>query len=145
MYQQQGYTVDAVMPAALETGRFTSLVTLQQPTGEQTADGSPLLAGGDSGDGWNNITGLIQLFGMNAPESDARIRADQTKSIDMVEGIQLRHLLLGGYYPAIQEDANWRAYVTDLNGNGGTYYDLKGVESDSQFTQTRLKLQISDV
>jgi hypothetical protein len=139
MYQSQSYTIDAVMPEALDSGLFVSLVTMQQPTGEQTADGSPLLSGGDSGDGWNNVAGMIDIAAMNGPEADARLRAKQEKSMEMVEGFQFRHLLLGGYYPAIQEDANWRAVVD------GVAWDVTGVESDSQGTQTRLLLQIASV
>jgi hypothetical protein len=139
MYQQMSYDIAAVMPAALATGLFVSLVTMQQPTGAQTTSGAPLLSGGDSGDGWNNVAGMVNIPAMNAPESDARIRADQTKSIEMVEGIQLRHMLLGGYYPAIEENGNWRAMVD------GIAYDVRGVESDSQSQMTRLKLQISSI
>ena len=140
MYQsQQPFEVDVVMPAALETGLFISLVTIQQPTGEQTADGSPLMTGGDSGDGWNNVAGLIDLPAMNGPEADARIRAKTERNPDYIEAFQFRHLLLGGYYPGIEQADNWRAIVD------GQAYDPIGVESDSQKTQTRLLLQLTSV
>lgn len=139
MYQGLAYDTAAVVPAVIASGLPISLVTMQRPTGEQTADGSPLLSGGDSGDGWNNVPGLINLTAMNAPESDLRIRADQDKRMELVEGFQYRHLWIAGYYPVIQENANWRAMVD------GVAYDVKGVESDSQTTQTRLKLQISSI
>jgi hypothetical protein len=139
VYQQQQYTVDYVMPAALETGLLTSLVTIQQPTGAQTADGSPAQTGGDSGDGWNNVAGLINLTAMNAPEAEARIRAKTDRTPEYIEAFQFRHLLLGGYYPQIEQFDNWRAIVD------GQAYDPIGVESDSQHTQTRLLLQLAGV
>lgn len=139
MYQLQTYDITAVMPAALDSGLFVSFVTMQQPTGAQTSTGAPLLSGGDSGDGWNNVAGMINIPAMNAPQSESRLTADQKKELEMVEGYQLRHLLLGGYYPAIQENSNWRAMVD------GTAYDVLGVESDSQSQMTRLRLQISSI
>lgn len=150
MYQsQQPFEVDIVMPAALETGLFVSLVTVQQPTGEQTLDGSPASTGGDSGDGWNNIEGLVNLLAMNAPEADARIRAKTERTTETIEAFQFRHLLLGGYYPQIEQFDNWRCVVDTVpwvaNSPTATTYDPIGVESDSQFTQTRLLLQLAGV
>lgn len=139
MYQLQTYDVTAVMPAALDSGLFVSLVTIQQPTGQQTSTGAPLLSGGDSGDGWNNVAGMIDIPAMNAPQTESRISADQKKELAMVEAYQLRHMLLGGYYPAIEENGNWRAVVD------GVAYDVLGVESDSQSQMTRLRLQISSI
>lgn len=140
MYQsQQPFEVAAVMPAALATGLFISLVTIQQPTGEQTADGSPVMTGGDSGDGWNDITGLINIECMNAPEAEARIRAKTDRSTEYIEAFQFRHLLMNGYYPQVEQFDNWRAVVD------GQAYDPIGVESDSQRTQTRLLLQLAGV
>ena len=139
MYQSQQYLVDYVMPAALDTGLFVSLVTIQEPTGEQTADGSQAQTGGDSGDGWNNVPGLINLTAMDAPEADNRIRAKTDRKPEYIESMQFRHLLLSGYYPQIEQYDNWRAIVD------GQAYDPVGVESDSQRTQTRLLLQLAGV
>lgn len=139
MYQGNAYDLAAVMPAALETGLFVSLVTIQQPIGEQTADGSPIATGGDSGDGWNNVPGLVNIPAMNGPEADARIRAKTDRNVDYIEGFQFRHLLLGGWYPQVEQFDNWRVIVD------GQAYDPIGVESDSQRTQTRLLLQLAGV
>ena len=138
MYQLQGYDIAAVNTAALETGLIISLVTIQQPTGEQTADGSPLMTGGDSGDGWNNVAGMIDLQCMNGPEADARIRAKTNRDVDYVEAFQFRHLFMPGYY-AIEQFDNWRAIVD------GQAYDPLGVEHDSQSQQTRLLMQLAGV
>lgn len=138
MFQDQGYDIVAVNTAALETGLIVSLVTIQQPTGEQTADGSPLMTGGDSGDGWNNVAGMVNLQCMNGPEADARIRAKTNRDVDYVEAFQFRHLFIPGYYPIEQFD-NWRAIVD------GQAYDPLGVEHDSQSQQTRLLLQLAGV
>ena len=139
MYQGNQYSIDAVNEAALDSGLIVSLVTIQQPTGEQTADGSPLATGGDTGDGWNNVAGLINLQCMNGPEADARIRAKTNRDVDYVEAFQFRHLFLPGYYPQIEQFDNWRAIVD------GQAYDPIGVETDSQFSQTRLLLQLAGV
>ena len=139
MYRDIQYDLGAVMPAALETGLFVSLATIQQPTGEQTADGSPIATGGDTGDGWNNVAGLINIPCMNGPEADARIRAKTERQIEYIEAFQFRHLLLDGWYPQIEQFDNWRAIVD------GQAWDPIGVESDSQGTQTRLLLQVAGV
>jgi hypothetical protein len=139
VYQGNQYSIDAVNEAALDSGLIVSLVTIQQPTGEQTADGSPLATGGDTGDGWNNVAGLINLQCMNGPEADARIRAKTNRDVDYVEAFQFRHLFLPGYYPQIEQFDNWRAIVD------GQAYDPIGVETDSQFSQTRLLLQLAGV
>ena len=139
MYQGNAYDIAAVNDAALESGLIVSIVTIQQPTGQQTADGSPLMTGGDTGDGWNNVAGLIDLPCMNGPEADARIRAKTEKQADYIEAFQFRHLFMPGYYPQIEQFDNWRAVVD------GQAYDPIGVETDSQFTQTRLLLQLAGV
>ena len=139
MYQANDYDISAVMPEAIASGLFVSLVTIQEPTGEQTSTGAPARTGGDTGDGWNNVVGLIDIAAMNAPQSESRLTADQHKTTEMVEGFQLRHMLLAGWYPTIAENSNWRAIVD------GTAWDILGVESDSQGTQTRLRLQVATV
>lgn len=139
MYQGNAYSIEAVNVAAFESGLIVSLVTIQQPTGAQTADGSPSATGGDSGDGWNNVAGLINLPCMNGPEADARIRAKTERQTEYIEAFQFRHLFMPGYYPQIEQFDNWRAVVD------GQAYDPIGVETDSQFTQTRLLLQLAGV
>ena len=138
MYQGIEYDLQAVNEEALASGLIVSLVTIQQPTGEQTADGSPIATGGDSGDGWNNVVGMINLECMNGPEADARIRAKTDRNTDYVEAFQFRHLFIPGNY-AIEQFDNWRAIVD------GQAYDPLGVEHDSQNTQTRLLLQLAGV
>jgi hypothetical protein len=139
MYQGNAYDIQAVNEAAIESGLIVSLVTIQQPTGEQTADGSPSPSGGDTNDGWNNVAGLINIECMNGPEADARIRAKTERQTEYIEAFQFRHLFMPGYYPQISEFKNWRAVVD------GQAYDPIGVESDSQGTQTRLLLQLAGV
>ena len=139
MYQGLQYDIDAVMPLAIATGLFVSLCTMQQPTGAQTTTGAPLLSGGTSGDGWNDVGGMVNIPCMSGPEADARVRAKQKKNVEYVEGFLYRHILLSGFYPAIDENSNWRAVID------GTAWDLMGVESDSQGTQTRLLLQLASI
>ncbi len=140
MFQGQGYDILAVMPTAVnDTGLFVSLVTIQEPTGAQTADGSAAMTGGDSGDGWNNVAGLVGIQCMDAPEAEARIRAKTNRGSEYIEAFQYRHLLMAGYFPQVEQFDNWRAVVD------GQAYDPIGVESDSQRTQTRLLLQLAGI
>ena len=149
MYQsQQPFEVEAVIQAVFETGLLVSLVTIQQPTGEQTADGSPIATGGDSGDGWNNVAGMIDLPCMNGPEADARIRAKTERTTETVEAFQFRHLFIPGNY-AIEQFDNWRAVVDTVpwvaNSPTALTYDPVGIEHDSQSSQTRALLQLAGV
>ena len=139
MYQGIAYDLSAVMEEAVDSGLFVSLATVQMPTGEQTADGSPLMTGGDSGDGWKNVAGLVNIPCMDGPEADTRIRAKTDRQTEYIEAFQFRHVLLNGYYPSVEQFDNWRAIVD------GQAYDPLGVEHDSQSQQTRLLLQLAGV
>lgn len=124
--------ISGVMPAALATGLFVSLCTIQRPSGIMTADGTP--------DGtYIDVAGMVGIQCMNAPTSISRITASEQKSARMLESYNSNHCLLGGYYPTIAGNTQWRAVVN------GTSYDILGAESDSQSQMTRLEIQISTV
>lgn len=123
--------IEAVMPALVETGLMRSLVTLQQPDGNSTADGSP------SGV-FVDVAGLTNIVCMNAPEPQGTPSASENKSVDQVESSAERHVLLDKYYAAVPEGNGdgWRAVLD------GVVYDFLGGDADSQRSQTRLKLRI---
>ncbi len=69
MYQGLAFELNAVMPAALETGLFTTtLCTVQLPSGNIGPSGAP--------DGtFVDLTGVVDIQCMSAPPSSARIQA----------------------------------------------------------------------
>ena len=134
MFQGLAYDLAAVMPAALDTGLFVSLCTIQQPDGLLGPSGAP-------SNTFVDIAGLINIPCMDAVPSDARIQATEHKSSEEILTEGWRHVLLNSYYPqCISGDGQgWRAIVD------GTIYDMIGAEDDSQMTQTRLHLRLASV
>lgn len=119
--------LDQVMPAAVATGLFVSLVTIQQPDGETTPSGAP------SGL-WIDVAGMVGIAAMDAPSSVPSITANESKSIDKTTAYNEDHVLLSGYYPGILD--GWRAVVDGVN------YDVLGTEHDSQFKMTRVRITL---
>jgi|SRR6185503_3623443 len=144
MYQGQSYVFDAVVPAVIEAGIANSFATFQEPTGQQTSDGSPARTGGDSGDGYNNVLGYIGIVCMDAPTSNARITADEKKSDLDIESDNSEHVWLAAYKPEIASHTNWRVVVTNAAGDQ-TIFDVLGAECDSQAKTTRVKVNVSTV
>ena len=123
-----------VMPQAVATGLFVSLCTAQAPTGTKTPYGQP--------DGtFANVAGLVNIPCMDAVLSTGTIEATEVKELQDIMSKAFRHTVLNGWYPQFIPGAavGWRVIVD------GTVYDLLGAEQDSQWTQTRLKLQLVTV
>lgn len=130
MKQGLDYDIASVVPAAVNTGRFVSLCTIQQPSGTFGASGAP--------DGtFTNVAGMVNIACMSAPVSNLRIIATEEKTLAEILATKPRHVLLAGYYPTIQ--TNYRAVVD------GTAYDILGVESDSQAQMTRLMVRLASL
>ncbi len=118
MQQGLAYEISAVMAQARGTGLMISVATFQDESGVP-------------------VTGLINIQCQDAPlnTGDRSFSVDEIKSQPQILSQGERHVLLNGYYPAAA--AVWR--------NGGNVvidsltYDILGVESDSQETQTRVK------
>lgn len=146
MYQGITADVAAVMTEANASGLYVSLIQFQEPDGTFGASGAP------SGN-FVNVPGLVDLFSglseigcMDAPLSPGTISALEAKSLAEIEGEGIRHVSLNGYYPAVianwgapNLNMNWRATVDDIT------YEVFGVETDSQTTQTRVKLRLVTV
>lgn len=126
------YSVEAVMPAALATGLFVSLCTIQQP------DGNLIQAGQPSGT-FVNVAGLVNLPCMAPPEASNRITANEVKSEHEIQTFSDLHILLNGWYPQIEDGVvnGWKAVID------GTQFDIMGAESDSQAQMTRMVVRFS--
>ena len=131
MNQAIHYDITQVMPEALATGLFVSLFTAQQPDGVFGSTGAP-------DGGYINVVGLVNIPCMSPPLSEARISANEMKTIEEVAATELHHVLLNSWYPTL--DAGWRngwRCIVD-----GTAYDILGVESDSQMQMTRVLIRL---
>lgn len=126
------YSIAGVMPAALATGLFVSLCTIQQPDGL-------LIGAGEPSGNFVNVAGLVNLKCMNAPLSDSKVSADEKKTEQDIQDFSPTHVLLQGWFPAIETGISqgWIAVID------GVATDILGVESDSQKQMTRLEVRTS--
>lgn len=126
--------IAAVMPAALATGLFVSLCTIQAPDTNPNPDGT-------ANNNFAPIAGLINIPCMDAPQSVERIQATEVKDVAEILAKGMRHVLLGRWFV---DATNWagKGYQAVVDG---ITYDLLGAENDSQSTQTRIDLQLSTV
>ena len=127
---QQGFqnALAQVMPAAVRTGLFRSLATVYKPVRTQGPTGN--FIGTTAA-----VSGLSNIACMDAPNG---FSADETKTEPNILAGSYRHVLLAGWYPLVSNIAAGAGWQVNVDG---TLYDLLGAESDSQQTQTRLKLQ----
>ncbi len=127
MNQSISIDFDAVIQAVVDAGLMQSTVTIQQPSGALTSTGAP--------DGtYTNVTGLVNLQCMDAPENTGSSFSVWEKSEpDKVESFARRHVLLNGYYPELSPSTNWgdvgwRAVVTSsVDGEHQTRLSLRKV------------------
>ena len=133
--------ITQVMPAAVATGLFVSLFTAQEPVPTQEANGAIAFD-------YVNVSGLVNIACMDAPESLANIVATEVRALEEITAAEIRHVLLDAWYP--QLDAGWRGENADGKGAwialvDGFQYEIAGVESDSQQTQTRVRMKLATV
>lgn len=135
--------ISQVMDAAIGSGLFVSLCTIQQPDGALDAGGAP------SGT-YVDVPGLVNIPCMSAPSSVGKISAQEQKSITEILATNYRHVLLAGYYGNVAitgtngvtyygPQPNMRAVID------GTTFDILGSESDSQQTQTRMEVRQASI
>ena len=143
MLQSIGYDLEQAAIEAFNSGLYVSTIQFKQPDGNFGPSGAP------SGD-YVNVPGLVDLITgasaigcMDSPLSPGTISALEAKSLQEIESQGIRHVSLNSYYPQIisnwqgeNENMNWRAVISGVN------YEVFGVETDSQRTQTRVKLRI---
>jgi len=142
MYQGIQADINAVMTEANASGLFTQTIQFMKPSGF-----GPSRAPSGT---FVNVPGLVDLFTgasvigcMDAPLSPGTISALEAKSLEEIESEGIRHVALNGYYPQVVE--NWQSENGNMNWRGvigGVNYEVFGVETDSQRTQTRVKLRI---
>ena len=135
---QQGlqYEIEAVLPEAETMGRFQSLCTIQGPDGLLGPSGAP------SGT-YANIAGLVAIPCQDEAPSMARIQATEVRDLAEIMSLNLRHVLLDGYFPTIAKNTQWRAVITAADGVTVTVYDVMGGESDSQAQMTRIEVRLA--
>jgi hypothetical protein len=137
-FQGLAYEIAAVMPAAIATGLFASLCTIQQLTGAYGPSGAPVQT-------WENVAGLVNIPCMDEPPSEGRIQATEVKDLAEIMSLNLRHILLSGYFGQLFDNTGWRAVITEADGVTVNNYDILGAESDSQGTMTRLEVRIAEI
>lgn len=133
MYQGTGYDIAAVMPEAIASGLFTSLCTVQQPDNAFGPSGAPSGA-------YVAVAGMVGIICIDDPTSVARIQSTEMKDLAEVMSLNLRHVLLGGYFPLIV--SSMRAVITQADGVTAVIYDILGAEADSQAQMTRLEVRL---
>ena len=132
MTQGLAYEIASVIPAVLDSGLLVSLCTIQEPSGNIIEAGVP--------DGtYVNVSGMVDIPCTAPPPSEARIAATEVKALAEIMSLNIHHVLLGGYYPAIETNTEWRAVIDGID------YDILGAESDSQKQMTRLAVRIATV
>jgi hypothetical protein len=119
-----------VMDLFVDSGLAVSLATFWQPPTTRGATGN--ISGA-----YAIVPSMANIACMDAPESVAKIMANEDQSEHRIESGQFRHVLLAAYYSfaAPAETLGWRVDID------GTMYDLLAAESDSQRTQTRIRLK----
>ena len=124
MYQGLTYELEEVMQEAIDTGLFVSLCTIEQPPATVGPSGAI-----DPTAAWPDVAGLIDIPCMYEP-----IKSSERKSLEEILAVNMRHVLLDGYYPTIV--ARWRAVID------GVTFDILGAEADSQSKMTRMDVQV---
>ena len=135
MLQDFSLELDQVMPAAVATGLFSSLCTIQAPSGN-LINGVP--------DGiYFNVPGLVNIPCVDAPKSINTIASKEHDTLPIVIKESERHILLSDFFPGFPGlnwgNVKWRAVVD------GVIYAIVGAEVDSQNQMVRLALNLVNV
>lgn len=84
---------------------------------------------------WAPVTGYEAIRGVKSPEYAKSMRGSaETKKETEIQDVDSAAVLLSGYYPNIEK--TWRVLDDE-----GLVWDIKGVESDSHKSMTRMKLE----
>ena len=134
MNQQLTYELAAVMPMAIETGMFTSLCTIQSAPVINDTTGAATGA-------FTPVAGLTNLPCTAPPVSSAKIAATEVKALQEVLELEVHHILLNGFYPAIR--TYWKSGANCVID--GLTFDIIGTESDAHYKMTRLMVRIASI
>ena len=141
MYQGASLDFAAVIAAPFDAGVAVSTITVKAPDPNSVTDT------GASNDGFTNVSGLVNIPCMDAPDNTgSSLSATENNLVSMIESQALRHVLLNGYYSQLSPQTNWGnigwiAIVTNTVTGMVQTYDIRGAEADSHQSQTRLCLR----
>ena|SRR5690242_7499541 len=133
MNQSLQIDVTIVMETVRASGLLTSLCTVKTPP----ADTEDFDAGGALKPDavWPELSGVVDVPCTAPPlQTTDNVSALELKSMMEIQAKSVRHVLLDGYYPTIEE--HFRAEID------GVDFDITNVESDSQKQMTRLAIQL---
>ena len=117
--------LSAVLTAVEDAGLFSSLCTIQE------AFASPDDLGQSDLVDWADVEGMVDIACMIGPLQPARpSTSDEIDAATFTADMDTFHVLIDGYYPEIKQ--RHRAVID------GVALDIKGAESDSQNTMTRM-------
>lgn len=129
----QAVSFSGVVQVVEAAGLFDSLATVLQATNTKDALGQVDL----TASGFAAIAGCTNVKCMRAPLAVGRPLADERATPTMEESFNEFHVLLDGYFAQIPEAL---ASTGDLKITiDGVEHQVCGVESDSQFTMTRIR------
>lgn len=127
MNQTLIYDFDQVIPLTAEAGLFPSLCTIQAVPGTVNAMGVPIMT-------FSDVSGLVNIPCHSAPQSNTNLKGSSEDRLpDRTDETQERHVLLDGYFAAIQ--INMRAVID------GQAWNIIGIDSDFLYKMTRLLVQ----
>ena len=131
MLQTPAYALkETIANAMAQSGLFVSLATFYKRPGDPSEEvdqyGGVILS-----EGFSVVAGLENISCMFAPLNVGTPNVgDTTRTVEQYDSKTEFHLLLEGFFPAVQQ-----RYLVRVDGS--QMYEVMGVESDSQSTQTR--------
>lgn len=129
MRQTLDLDIAAVMPAVLATGLLSSLCTITVSTDTFDAGGAPVASAA-----YVPVAGMVDIPCTAPPlMTNDRMVASEVKRLEEIRSEDSRHVLLGGYYPAITDEH--RALID------GVEFDIVNTEWDSQKVMTRIAVE----
>lgn len=128
MNQSLSYEFGQVMPAVAAEGLFNSLCTIKQRSNTVSALGQTNMT---SYEPIADLTDIACRFAPQAP--GAPPQSDTTRMQQQFDTRSLFHVLLDGYFPAIEQQ-----FLANINGID---YEIMSVEGDSNFEMTRLAVR----
>lgn len=136
MNQSLDYELDAVMPTAVETGRFTRLASFFDRTGGGTPTADSMGQVDQTQVPVLGLQNIVAMFGV-ARNSPVFLPDEGNRYPSNLTEEPAFHLLLKGLYPAVRP-----RFTVQMDGDPTVYEITPGtVQADSQTRMTRCKLR----